>query len=112
MSPVSFRRHSLILLCFSACLLAGCNGKQPDTKSEAPPPAVVQTDTGDVNLEHVDHPDQFTLVPAIGYAATSTIQVTGTVNPYVSHDSSHFHRIRSSACHLRPPRRFVKKGQL
>ena len=83
MSPVSFRRHSLILLCFSTCLLAGCNGKPPDTKSEAPPPAVVQTDT-DVNQVHVDHPDQFTLVPATGYAATSTIQVTGTVNPDVS----------------------------
>jgi membrane fusion protein, heavy metal efflux system len=83
MSPVSFRRHFLILLCFSTCLLAGCNGKPPDTKSEAPPPAVVQTDT-DVNQVHVDHPDQFTLVPATGYAATSTIQVTGTVNPDVS----------------------------
>lgn len=83
MSPVSFRCHSLILLCFSTYLLAGCNGKPPDTKSEAPPPAVVQTDT-DVNLVHVDHPDQFTLVPATGYAATSTIQVTGTVSPDVS----------------------------
>ena len=36
------------------------------------------------NLVHVDHPDQFTLVAATDYAATSTIQVTGTVNPDIS----------------------------
>jgi cobalt-zinc-cadmium efflux system membrane fusion protein len=72
------------LFCFSTyLLLAGCNGKPPDPKSEAPPPAVVQTDT-DVNLVHVDHPEQFTLVAATSHAATSTIQVTGTVNPDIS----------------------------
>jgi membrane fusion protein, heavy metal efflux system len=84
MSSVSFRRHILILFCLGAHLfLAGCNGKAPDSKSEAPPPAVVETDT-DVNLVHVDQPSQFTLVPATSYAASSTIQVTGTVNPDVS----------------------------
>jgi membrane fusion protein, heavy metal efflux system len=83
MSSVSFRHPATILFCFGTYLLAGCNGKPSDPKSEAPPPAVVQTDT-DVNLIHVDHPDQFTLVAATGYAATSTIQATGTVNPDIS----------------------------
>jgi membrane fusion protein, heavy metal efflux system len=84
MSSVSFRNPATILFCFSAyLLLAGCNSKPPDAKSEAPPAAVVQTDT-DVNLVHVDHPEQFTLVAATSHAATSTIQVTGTVNPDIS----------------------------
>jgi cobalt-zinc-cadmium efflux system membrane fusion protein len=72
------------LVCFGAYLLAGCSGsKSPDPKSEAPPAAVVESDT-DVNLVHVDHPDHFPLVAATSYAATSTIQVTGTVNPDIS----------------------------
>jgi membrane fusion protein, heavy metal efflux system len=83
MSSASFRHPATIFLCFGACLLAGCNGKPSDPKSEAPPAAVVQTDT-DVNLVHVAHPEQFTLVAATSYAATSTIQVTGTVNPDIS----------------------------
>jgi cobalt-zinc-cadmium efflux system membrane fusion protein len=83
MSLFSFRRAATILFCFGTYLLAGCNGKPSDPKSEAPPAAVVQTDT-DVNLVHVDHPGQFTLVAATSYAATSTIQVTGTVNPDIS----------------------------
>jgi membrane fusion protein, heavy metal efflux system len=83
MSSASFRHPATIFLCFGACLFAGCNGKPSDPKSEAPPAAVVQTDT-DVNLVHVAHPEQFTLVAATSYAATSTIQVTGTVNPDIS----------------------------
>jgi len=83
MSLVGFRRSATILFCFGAHLLAGCNGKSSDPKSEAPPTAVVETDT-DVNLVHVDHPDRFTLATATSYAATSTIQVTGTVNPDIS----------------------------
>src|SRR5271170_2366422 len=83
MSPISFKRRTKILFCLGAVLLAGCNSKPSDPKSEAPPAAVVQTDT-DVNLVHVDHPEQFTLVAATSYATTSTIQVTGTVNPDIS----------------------------
>ncbi len=83
MSSISFGRYATILFCFGTYLLAGCNGKPSDPKSEAPPAASVQTDT-DVNLVRVDHPDQFTLVAATSYAATSTIQVTGTVNPDIS----------------------------
>jgi|HubBroStandDraft_6_1064221.scaffolds.fasta_scaffold65233_2 cobalt-zinc-cadmium efflux system membrane fusion protein len=83
MSSISFRHPATILFCFGTYLLAGCNGKPSDPKNEAPPPAVVQTDT-DVNLIHVDHPDRFTLVAATGHAATSTIQATGSVNPDIS----------------------------
>jgi membrane fusion protein, heavy metal efflux system len=83
MSPMSFRHHATVLLCFGTSLLAGCNGKPSDPKSEAPPTAVVETDT-DVNLVRVAHQDQFTLTTTSSYAATSTIHVTGTVNPDIS----------------------------
>jgi membrane fusion protein, heavy metal efflux system len=83
MNSVSFRHPATILFCLGAYLLAGCNGKPSDPKNEAPPAAVVQTDT-DVNLVHVDHPDQFPLVAATSHPATSTIQVTGSVNPDIS----------------------------
>ena len=83
MSSGSLRHSARILFCIGTYLLAGCNGKPSDPKSEAPPTAVVQTDT-DVNLVHVDHPERFALVAATSYAATSTIQVTGTVNPDIS----------------------------
>jgi cobalt-zinc-cadmium efflux system membrane fusion protein len=83
MSSVSFRHPATILFCIGTYLLTGCKGKPSDPKSEAPPVTVVQTDT-DVNLIHVDRPDQFTLVAATSYAATSAIQATGTVNPDIS----------------------------
>jgi cobalt-zinc-cadmium efflux system membrane fusion protein len=72
-----------MLLCFGACLITGCSAKPSDPKSQAPPAAVVQPDA-DPNMVHVDHPDQFALVAATDYAASSTIQVTGTVNPDIS----------------------------
>src|SRR5271168_4605714 len=83
MSSTSFRRSATLLLCFGTYLLAGCNGKPSDPKNEAPPPAAVEADA-DANVVHVDHPDQFKLVAATTYAATTTVQVTGTVNPDIS----------------------------
>jgi cobalt-zinc-cadmium efflux system membrane fusion protein len=83
MSSISSRHPATILFCVGTYLLAGCKGKPSDPGSEAPPAAVVQADT-DVNLIHVDHPEQFTLAAATNYEATSTIQVTGTVNPDIS----------------------------
>jgi cobalt-zinc-cadmium efflux system membrane fusion protein len=83
MSSISFRHPATILFCFGIFFLAGCNDKPSDPKSEVPPPAIVQADA-DSNLVHVDHPDQFTLVVATDYAAASSIQVTGTVNPDIS----------------------------
>src|ERR1700687_1517400 len=83
MSSVSLKHPATILFWIGTYLLAGCNGKPSDPKGEAPPAAVVQTDT-DVNLVHVGHPDRFTLFTATSYAATEIIQVTGSVNPDIS----------------------------
>ena len=83
MRLISFRHPAVFSFCFGACLIAGCTAKSSDPKSEAPPAAVVQADA-DPNLVHVDHPDHFALAAATDYAATSTIQVTGTVNPDIS----------------------------
>jgi membrane fusion protein, heavy metal efflux system len=84
MSSISSKYPATILLCFGIYLLAGCNSKPTgDPKSEAPPAAAVQTDA-DPNLVTVDHPERFTLATASNYEATSTIQVTGTVNPDIS----------------------------
>lgn len=109
---MSYKRCAAILFCFGTYLLAGCNGKPSDPKSEVPPAAVVQTDT-DVNLVHVDHPDQFTLVAATSYATTSTIQVTGTVNPDISRTVPVISIAsgRVVAVHARIGD-YVKKGQL
>jgi membrane fusion protein, heavy metal efflux system len=82
MSSIGFRLRATIF-CLGTYLLAGCNSKPADPRNEAPPTADVQADT-DVNLVHVDHPDRFPLFTATGYAAVSTIQVTGTVNPDIS----------------------------
>src|SRR5271170_1263467 len=80
---LSLKTPSIILFYSGVFLLASCHDKPSDLKSEAPPPAVVQADA-DSNLVHVDHPGQFTLVAATEYAAASSIQVTGTVNPDIS----------------------------
>ena len=83
MNSISLRQPAIVFFGLCACLLAGCKGKLSDPKSEAPPAPVVQADT-DADLVHVDHPGQFTLTQATNYEATSTIQVTGTVNPDIS----------------------------
>src|SRR6202789_375535 len=83
MSSISFRHSATFLFYFGFFFLAGCKDKPSDPKSEVPPPAIVQADA-DSNLVHVDHPDQFTLIAATAYAAASSIQVTGTVNPDIS----------------------------
>jgi cobalt-zinc-cadmium efflux system membrane fusion protein len=82
MSSNSSRRWVAALFC-GMSLLVGCKGKPADQGKEAPPAAVVVPDA-DVNLVHVDRPEQFALVAATSYEATSSIQVTGTVNPDIS----------------------------
>jgi membrane fusion protein, heavy metal efflux system len=83
MSSISSRHPATILFCVGTYLLAGCKGKPSDPKDEVPPPPVVQADA-DPNLVRVDHPGQFTLATATNYESTSTLQVTGTVNPDIS----------------------------
>jgi membrane fusion protein, heavy metal efflux system len=83
MSSINSRHIATALFCVSISFLAGCKGTPADPKSEAPPAAVVQADR-DVNLVHVDRPEQFALATATSYGTTSTLQVTGTVNPDIS----------------------------
>ncbi len=112
MSPIRFRCHATIFFGCGIFLLAGCNGKPSDPKSEAPPAAVVQPDA-DVNLVLVDHPEKFTLFAATRYAAVSKIQVTGTVNPDISRTvpviSIASGRVVDIHAHIGD---YVKKGQL
>jgi cobalt-zinc-cadmium efflux system membrane fusion protein len=65
-----------------AIFAAGC-GKKADPAAEAPPPATVEH-VDDVNLIRVDHAEKFALVAAVAHQATSTLNVTGSVNPDVS----------------------------
>jgi cobalt-zinc-cadmium efflux system membrane fusion protein len=64
-------------------LLAGCNGEKKDEAAEAPPKASVEH-AGDVNIARVDNADRFALATAGQRQATSTLSVTGAVNPDIS----------------------------
>nr|WP_218892254.1 efflux RND transporter periplasmic adaptor subunit [Granulicella arctica] len=65
-------------------LLAGCEKKKSDPKDEAPPPTVVQQ-SQDVNTVKVDHPEQFPLVTVQTQMTSSSMSVTGQVQPDVTH---------------------------
>lgn len=96
------------------CVLvpAGCEKKSSDPASEAPPPAsVIRQD--DVNLVRVDRPERFPLATATAHEATSTLNVTGTVNPDVSREIPVISIAsgRVVAIHVRLGD-YVKKGQL
>jgi membrane fusion protein, heavy metal efflux system len=64
-------------------MLSGCGGEKHNPAAEAPPPAQVESEGG-VSLITVDHPDRFPVVTATQYQSTSTLNVTGTVNPDIS----------------------------
>lgn len=70
--------------CVLIWLTAGCGGEtKGDPKAEAPPQTKVEHEE-DVNVVQTDHPEQFPLVAATDYSATSQIVATGTVTPDVS----------------------------
>jgi membrane fusion protein, heavy metal efflux system len=74
----------IVLAALALAMLAGCSdNRKHDEAAEAPPPADVEQDQG-VSLIQVDHPDRFPLATAGSYDATSSLNVTGTVNPDVS----------------------------
>src|ERR1700689_2164956 len=73
----------LIAAALSLALLSGCGGDKHDKAAEAPPPVQV-VDEGGVTLITVDHPDRFPVTTATQNASTSTLNVTGTVNPDIS----------------------------
>jgi membrane fusion protein, heavy metal efflux system len=74
----------LTLSLASALALCGCGKGGGDVAAqEAPPPAQVVPGP-DATLIAVDHPEQYPLTAAAAYAATSTLAVTGTVNPDIA----------------------------
>ena len=65
------------------CLMGlGCD-KKSNPAEEGPLQSQVVHAT-DANLLTVDHPEEFTLVPAAEYKAASALHVTGVVNPDIS----------------------------
>jgi membrane fusion protein, heavy metal efflux system len=63
--------------------LAACSGGKADPKAEAPPTPTVEHEQ-DLNMVQVDRPEQFPLVAAVAYEATSQLNATGTVSPDIS----------------------------
>jgi membrane fusion protein, heavy metal efflux system len=80
-------RHGLKFIaaaCVFVWLMAGCGGESKgDPKAEAPPQTKVEHEE-DVNIVQTDHPEQYPLVAATDYTATSQIEATGAVTPDVS----------------------------
>jgi cobalt-zinc-cadmium efflux system membrane fusion protein len=101
---------SLSLMC--VFLASGCEKKNADPAAEAPPPTSVEHQQG-VNVIHVDHPERFPLITAAAHEATSTLNVTGTVNPDVSREIPvvSIASGRVVAVHVRLGD-YVRKGQL
>jgi len=83
-----------------------------DPKAEAPPSPKVEHE-GDVNVVHVDHPEQFPLATAVGHVATSQLVATGAVSPDIPgpRQLSRSLRARVVEIHARLGDT-VKKGQL
>ncbi len=93
-------------------LLTGCGGEKQDKAAQAPPPAQVESEDR-ANLVTVDRPDSFPVTAAATYATTSSLNVTGTVNPDVSRTIPVISLAsgRVVAIHAQIGD-FVKKGQL
>jgi cobalt-zinc-cadmium efflux system membrane fusion protein len=77
-------KHSLVIAAaLSLAMLGGCGGQKHDPAAQAPPPAQVE-EGGGVTLITVDNPSRFPVAAATDYQSTSTLNVTGTVNPDIS----------------------------
>ena len=77
------RLVAVSLLFASGALFAGCGGSKADPKAEAPPPTTVEREQ-DVNVFHVERPEQFPLATAVEHVSTSQLVATGTVSPDIS----------------------------
>src|SRR5271163_5057655 len=108
------RSFAAVLLSASlaAIFSTGCEKAKSDPAAEAPPPASVEHEN-DLNVVQVDKPERFPLVAATAYEATSTLNVTGSVNPDVSREIPvvSIASGRVVALHVRLGD-YVKKGQL
>ena len=102
----------VIAAALSLGMLSGCGGAKHDKAAEAPPAAQVESEGG-VSVVTVDHPDRFPVTTATQYASTSTLNVTGSVNPDVSRTIPVISIAsgRVVAIHTQLGA-FVKKGQL
>jgi cobalt-zinc-cadmium efflux system membrane fusion protein len=76
---------ALLPASLAVMLMGGCEKTKKDPAAEAPPAANVEHQS-DQNLVAVDKPDRFPLVEATAHEATSTLNVTGSVNPDVSRE--------------------------
>jgi cobalt-zinc-cadmium efflux system membrane fusion protein len=102
----------VVAAALSLGILTGCSHEKQDPAAQAPPPVQVESEGG-VSLIAVDHPERFPLVAATQFESTSTLNVTGTVNPDVSRTipviSIASGRVVSIKTQLGA---FVQKGQL
>lgn len=72
-------------VCFVTCVsLAAC--KQGFDPADGASPTARVTETGDASLVTVDHPDQFSMVPAEKVEAPAELNVTGSVFPDISRE--------------------------
>jgi membrane fusion protein, heavy metal efflux system len=76
---------ALFIASLAAILGGGCEKAKKDPAAEAPPAAAVESQS-DQNLVTVDKPERFPLVEATAHEATSTLNVTCSVNPDVSRE--------------------------
>jgi cobalt-zinc-cadmium efflux system membrane fusion protein len=76
---------ALLIASLAAMSGGGCEKATKDPAAEAPPAATVEHQN-DLNLVTVDKPERFPLVEATAHEATSTLNVTGSVNPDVSRE--------------------------
>src|SRR5271155_4565507 len=102
----------LLTASLAVTITGGCEKTTKDPAAEAPPPATVEHQN-DLNLVTVDKPERFPLVEATAHEATSTLNVTGSVNPDVSREIPvvSIASGRVVALHVRFGD-YVKKGQL
>src|SRR6267378_6694482 len=71
------------LLFILGLFFAGCGQSKGDPKAEAPPPPKVEREE-DVNVVHVDHPEQFPLAVAVQHISASQLMATGAISPDIS----------------------------
>jgi membrane fusion protein, heavy metal efflux system len=102
----------LLTASLASIFSTGCEKAKSDPAAEAPPPASVEHQNNLVVIT-VDKPERFPLVAATSHEATSTLNVTGAVNPDVSREIPvvSIASGRVVALHVRFGD-YVKKGQL
>jgi cobalt-zinc-cadmium efflux system membrane fusion protein len=107
-NKLPLRAAGCLVVC--ACLTACSKTSNP---ADGLPPAARITESGNLNLVTVDHPDQFPVVAAERVEAADQLQVTGSVNPDIAREvpviSLASGRVVDIKARLDD---YVKKGQL